>query len=78
MTQFCSCIAACADCGNPADKIDDTITVICQSEFSATEGTNVTFNYPPGSVLVGSNAAVCTENEEWEPDPREVKCAGDI
>ena len=40
------------------------------------EGTNITFICPFGRVLIGANTSICTENGEWEPDPRGLKCSG--
>jgi hypothetical protein len=42
------------------------------------EGQFIIYTCPPGFVLTGPNASVCTENGEWEPDPRELDCIGDI
>ncbi len=50
------------------------------SDISATEtdiaheGTTMTLNCLNGLVLVGSNTSTCTENGEWEPDPKKVEC----
>ena len=41
------------------------------------EGQFITYTCPPGFILNGSNASVCTENGEWEPDPGELDCTGD-
>ena len=38
------------------------------------EGENITFTCPTGAILTGPNMSTCVENEEWEPDPREVEC----
>ena len=41
------------------------------------EGQFVTYTCPPGIILTGPNASVCTGNGEWEPDPRDmVACIG--
>jgi hypothetical protein len=40
------------------------------------EGQFITFTCPHGFVLNGSNAAVCTGNGRWEPDPGQVDCLG--
>ena len=71
-------VAHAKNCGNPADKIEEAITVISQNVFPVMEGANVTFSCPPGQVLIGSNIVECMENGEWEPDPKEVKCSGEF
>ena len=38
------------------------------------EGQFITYMCPPGFVLTGPNASVCTGNGEWEPDPGQVDC----
>jgi hypothetical protein len=42
----------------------------------ALEGQNITFTYPLGRILNGSNSSICTGSGEWEPDPGEVECTG--
>ena len=37
----------------------------------------MTFNCPPGSVLIGEWFVRRVENGEWEPNPREVNCIGE-
>ena len=51
---------------------DSVITM----DYSATEGTTVTFSCPPQYVLIGPNTTTCMGNGEWKPDPREVECKG--
>jgi hypothetical protein len=34
----------------------------------------MTLNCLSGLILIGSNTSICTENGEWEPNPREVEC----
>ena len=38
------------------------------------EGSTIRFSCPPGLTLIGPNSATCTENGEWEPDPRGFTC----
>ena len=40
------------------------------------EGTTVNYTCPSGLVHSGPSSSICTENGEWEPDPREVVCKG--
>ena len=42
------------------------------------EGQYITYTCSPGFVLTGTNALLCTGNGEWEPDPREAHCIGDL
>ena len=53
-------------------------TVIGHNMFPVVNGSNVTFSCPPGLILSGPNMAVCMGNGKWEPDPRMVKCTGEI
>ena len=40
-------------------------------------GQFITYTCPPGFVLNGPNASICTGNGEWEPDPGQMDCIGD-
>ena len=42
------------------------------------EGSNVTFSCPPAFVLVGANSSTCSNEGQWEPDPKEVSCKGNF
>lgn len=44
----------------------------------AVPGSNATFSCSIGLELIGPNSSMCAENGEWEPDPREVTCRGDL
>ena len=44
----------------------------------ALEGAVLSFDCPPQYVLVGPTTTTCMGNGEWEPDPREVKCIGNM
>ena len=44
----------------------------------ALEGAVLSFDCPPQYVLVGPTTTTCMGNGEWEPDPREVKCNGNM
>ena len=46
-------------------------------EIPHREGQFITYTCPPGLVLTGPNASVCTGNREWESDPGQVNCIGD-
>ena len=41
-------------------------------------GDNVTFTCPPGLTLTGPYKSIYMGNGEWEPDPREAECKGEI
>jgi hypothetical protein len=45
-------------------------------EIPHREGQFITYTCPPGFVLNGPNASVCSGNRRWEPDPGEVDCIG--
>ena len=57
---------------------EDSIKTLVIADYShpAIEGTNVSFNCPPGLVLTGPSVLMCMGNGEWEPDPSQVKCNG--
>ena len=57
--------------------IDDSLRVLFDIE-PALVGTNATFSCLPGQVLSGPFTSTCLENGEWEPDPQEVACIGDL
>jgi hypothetical protein len=63
-----------ANCGNPADQIDNTVVDIMGYVDPAIERSNVTISCSPGYVLNGANTATCMRNGNWEPDPREMEC----
>ena len=44
----------------------------------ALKGHTITFSRPPGQTLNGSNSSTCMENGEWEPNPGEVDCIGEM
>ena len=49
-----------------------------QDNHPLTEGQFITYTCPTGFILSGPNMSVCTGNREWEPDPGQVDCIGDI
>ena len=49
-------------------------SVVGYDDIVPVEGSTVSFTCPPGLALTGPNSAICTENGEWEPDPRAVMC----
>ena len=57
----------------------DPVAVIngAQDSHPLMKGKHITYTCPPGFVLTGPNASVCTGNGEWEPDPGQVDCLGD-
>ena len=58
-------------------QAQDNIRVIGYSD-PALEGTTITLECSsPNLVLIGSNTTTCMGNGEWEPDPRDMNCAGD-
>ena len=69
-------------CDHPQELLeaDSSVQVTGYSD-PALEGTNVTFQcVSPGLsfFLDGPNSSVCKANGQWEPDPREIKCLGNI
>ena len=64
-----------ANCGNPADQVNDLVRVFDFME-PALEESNVTFDCLLGQILSGPNTSTCMRNGKWEPDPREVICKG--
>jgi hypothetical protein len=67
-----------AKCANVLYQAHDNIRVIGYSD-PALEGSSVTLEcISPHLVHMGPNITTCMENGEWEPDPREVNCIGEI
>ena len=61
------------------NQIDESVSLRIHGYVNpAVEGISVTFSCPPGLVLTGFNASMCMRNGEWEPDPQELKCLGDL
>jgi hypothetical protein len=58
-------------CNNPME-LTNALTVGYLDP--AIEGQSITVTCAPGQILNGSSSSTCTENGEWEPDPREVEC----
>ena len=52
------------------------VTVSGSQDSPPIEGQFITYTCPPGFILTGPNASLCTGNREWEPDPGEVDCIG--
>ena len=72
-----------ANCGNPnllpmCKPIgnDSVPNIEGYDDIIPIEGTTISFSCAPGLVLIGPNSATCTENGEWEPDPRQPICTG--
>jgi hypothetical protein len=79
LTSWHTCTAKC---GNVLHQLigqdHDNIRVIGYSA-PALEGTSVILEcISPYLVHRGPNITTCMENGEWEPDPREVNCIGEI
>ena len=66
-------------CNYPlTQSLHDPAVVVSGSQDSPPiEGQFITYTCPPGFILIGPNASVCTGNREWEPDPGQVACIGD-
>ena len=59
------------NCGDPTLllPVNNSVPSVESYDDLPIEGSTVRFSCPPGSVLVRSSSATCTENGEWEPDP---------
>ena len=67
------------NCGLPSRLLHHPVTVDTGSQgCPLLEGQIITYTCPPGFVQTGPNASVCTGNGEWEPDPGEAYCIGDL
>ena len=62
------------NCGYP--KITDGSVTLVNFSDPALRGTSVTFSCSEDLILTGPDSAICMDNGQWEPDPREVKCKG--
>ena len=70
-------VSYAAKCSNPLELFHtDVITVGYKDP--ALEGDSITFICPTGAILSGPISSTCMENEEWEPDPREVNCISEL
>ena len=49
-----------------------------QDNYPFMEGQFITYTCHPGFILTGPNMSICTGNREWEPDPGQVDCIGDV
>ena len=72
-----------ANCGHPElqllstnDSVPRRPRVDGSDDILPLEGNTISFSCPPGLALIGPNSVTCTENGEWEPDPRRLLCAG--
>jgi hypothetical protein len=78
LTLWHTCTAKCGNVLHQLGQDHDNIRVIGYSA-PALEGTSVTLEcISPNLVHVGPNITTCMENGEWEPDPREANCIGEI
>ena len=65
-------------CDLPSQLLEQHVIVDTGSqEIPHREGQFITYMCPPGFILTGPNASVCTGNGRWEPDLRQVDCIGD-
>ena len=71
-------ISCTANCGCPelllTENNDSVPTIEGYEDLIPIEGSTVRFRCPPGWELIGPDSAICTENGEWEPDPRQLMC----
>ena len=62
------------NCGYP--KITDSSVTLTNFSNPATQGVSVTFSCSEDLVLTGPDSVTCMDNQQWEPDPSELKCNG--
>jgi hypothetical protein len=62
---------------DPTVEVRNSVQVMGYGE-PVLEGMNITFLCPSNYLLMGinNNMSMCTENGEWEPDPKDVECIG--
>ena len=63
-----------ANCGNPADQVNDLVKVFGFKEPAVRS--IVTYSCPLGLKLTGPNSSTCMGSGEWEPYPGNVTCTG--
>ena len=62
-------------CSNPLTLVNASV-IVEGYEDPALEGEIIMFSCSSGLMTIGPNSAICMGNGEWEPDPREIVCAG--
>ena len=67
-----------ANCGYPLSGSSSSQLTVANFSDPATPGMVVVFGCSEGLVLTGPDSAMCMDNGEWEPDPREfaARCKG--
>ena len=63
-------------CNEPVSLFEESEVIVMADSNPVILGTNITFHCPSELLLIGPNTSTCTENKEWEPDPRAVECKG--
>ena len=67
-----------ANCGHPELppilNNDSVPSIVNYHDGLPVEGNTITFNCPPGLVLIGPNSSTCADNGEWEPDFSGLMC----
>ena len=55
---------------------DPTLQIMSKSYMNrpALSGDNITFQCSSGLVLVGPSSSMCTDEGQWEPHPRVLRC----
>ena len=57
--------------------IDNSVKVLLDNDLALVD-TNATFSCLSGLIFSGPMNSTCMENGEWEPDPQEVDCTGEL
>ena len=75
-SQFHNDIIAAVMCPQILSS-DDSVRVTSYRNPTM-EGTMIAFSCPPQLILTGSNTSTCMGNGEWEPDPKQTRCEGEL
>ena len=73
LCTYHDCIAKCS-----YPLVEDVGVLVMEYSDPALEGASVTFGSSSELILVGANTSTCMENGQWNPDPSNIACAGQI
>ena len=79
--HYCPFIIHTVTCDYPLTQLHHPVVVAMVSgsrDRPLIEGLFITYSCPPRFILNGPNISTCMGNGEWEPDPGQMECIGEI